>query len=527
MDFLCDTILLRIERRIDMRKNKNLLAFGLAMTVVFSACQNSPDSSIVKNKDFDNMIDEAQNTEGGFKSVTDVAKNYDNYQTTIDDESLKVSVNVDAKVDIPGTGQMSVMRVKQKKMDQDFLNKVKEVLVQDETLYDGSVKEMKTRGMIEQEIQMLRQQLDEFPDMKDETQRMIDELQAEYESTKDEIEYADYPSDGLLHSVAELYEKDKQNDFYSWEYSLNASGDVYYGVSDGKNGKYTALYVQNNEDYGNCLRYDSDSHGDMKISQVVVGETSDLGRWKIGEEDPKDHLLVEGGETENYLQEYTDMPTTITQEEAQAKAGELLRSLGLDNFECSEGGLYGQACGVLDGGEKTGYRKVYIFKYLRNIDGVFVDNEGGSKFTDGWQGDDYVKREWAGENIEVVVNDSGIVGFYYNSPVEITETVVDKSSMKSFDEIKQIFEQMVTVANARGEGKDEEDRVSIDVHSVVLRYTRISEADSFDTGLLVPVWDFIGKRTDAYGEKEAVDQNACIMTINAIDGSIIDRTLGY
>ncbi len=59
---------------------------------------------------------------------------------------------------------------------------------------------------------------------------------------------------------------------------------------------------------------------------------------------------------------------------------------------------------------------------------------------------------------------------------------------------------------------------------MVLGYSRISEADSFDTGLLVPVWDFMGTVTnEAYGEEEY----RSVLTINAVDGSIIDRALGY
>ena len=159
------------------------------------------------------------------------------------------------------------------------------------------------------------------------------------------------------------------------------------------------------------------------------------------------------------------------------------------------------------------------------MDGVFVNNDGEEKLTDGWVGDDYVKKMWSGENVEVIVNDDGIVGFYYRSPIEIMETVVEQASMKSFDEIKDIFEQMVVVANATG--SDEEEKVSIDVNRVILRYTRISEENSFDTGLLVPVWDFMGRKTDQYGEKQVLKSDTCILTINAIDGTIIDRRLGY
>ena len=71
-----------------------------------------------------------------------------------------------------------------------------------------------------------------------------------------------------------------------------------------------------------------------------------------------------------------------------------------------------------------------------------------------------------------------------------------------------------------------DENVTIDVSAVKLRYTRISEKDSFDTGLLVPVWDFIGTKTDQYGNGNDV-RGAVLMSINAIDGSVIDRNLGY
>ena len=112
--------------------------------------------------------------------------------------------------------------------------------------------------------------------------------------------------------------------------------------------------------------------------------------------------------------------------------------------------------------------------------------------------------------------------------MEIVETVVEQASMKSFEEIKDIFEQMVVVTNALG--SDEEDKVTIDIDREVLRYTRISERDSFDTGLLVPVWDFMGKNLSE--KPDAIfgvisSEDTCIMTINAIDGTVIDRELGY
>ncbi len=153
-----------------------------------------------------------------------------------------------------------------------------------------------------------------------------------------------------------------------------------------------------------------------------------------------------------------------------------------------------------------------------------MNNDGGSKIVDEWQGDTYNKKLWSTEDIAIFVDDDGIVGFDYLVPLEVTDTVVEKSTLKNFDEIKDIFEQMVVTMNAVNEEDARYGDVTIDIDSVKLRYTRISEKDSFDTGLLVPVWDFIGTKTDQYGNEV---QDAIIMSVNAIDGTVIDRNLGY
>ena len=59
---------------------------------------------------------------------------------------------------------------------------------------------------------------------------------------------------------------------------------------------------------------------------------------------------------------------------------------------------------------------------------------------------------------------------------------------------------------------------------MTLSYSRISEKDRFDSGLIVPVWGFIGEcKNGTYLEK----QRGVQMAINAIDGSVIDSALGY
>ena len=44
---------------------------------------------------------------------------------------------------------------------------------------------------------------------------------------------------------------------------------------------------------------------------------------------------------------------------------------------------------------------------------------------------------------------------------------------------------------------------------------RVLEPDSLDSGVIIPVWDFYGPSGETY------------LTINAIDGTVIDRQYGY
>ncbi|NLB42889.1 MAG: hypothetical protein GX815_11660, partial [Clostridiales bacterium] len=65
---------------------------------------------------------------------------------------------------------------------------------------------------------------------------------------------------------------------------------------------------------------------------------------------------------------------------------------------------------------------------------------------------------------------------------------------------------------------------------------RVTEQDVGDSGLVIPVWDFFGTLTLkskpgqpnlAEGDDGGRYTYTSFLTINAIDGSIIDRELGY
>lgn len=544
---------MRIEKGKKRRKariHRCLPAFGMILVLGLSACQKSPDSSIVVNKDMDNLIEEAQNSENGNVNVDEVAEAYDSYQASLSNESLGVTITADAKVDIPKTDQMSVLRVQQTPITQELLDKVKQELVQGETLYDGKILDVLTRKRIEEEIQMEQEGLGKGLSEQEEQwiQERIDQYQNLYETAPVEPEWEKYPSDGNLHSVEEIYQADPENKFCSWEYGLNPSGEVYYGVSNGKNGQYTSLWACNNPERGNCLRYRTSRGGYFTNIKDAVYAAADLEALERGTEQnwmayefykteeeaiSRANRIFEGSTLKDY-EIGKDADTSLSKEEAVQMADAFLEKTGIEGFEYSNGGLYYEV-NYFEDSNRAGYQRIYILSYMRNIDGGFVTYDTTMKHEElGYVDETYVKKDWPLESIEFHINDDGIVGFDYNAPLEVMETVVEGASMKSFDEIKSTFETMAVIKNAdpnlnldKYQNLGETPMpIMIEVDRVVLGYARISEADSFDTGLLVPVWDFKGT------VKTSTDDNSwynycSILTINAIDGSIVDRSLGY
>lgn len=501
-----------------MRKKK-IIAVLCIMAIGIGGCQQTPDTSIVKNKNMDKLISAARKDQDNVSDLSDI-KEYEDYKKTIEDSKLGVTIHADAKVAIPNVEKLSMFRVEQQPIQQEFLEKVRKVLLNDQKIYDGSITYQRTKDVIEEEIAIWKREIADYEgeaqDKKEyekEVQKEINRLKKEYEKAPKSMQFQGNESDGTIRKVKELLKKDPKNEFYMWEDDLNPDGDVYYGITDGNDGNYASLFVQNNPEYGNCLRYYVGKHGYEFLEGAIVGG---------------DEFGYLGEEQTEGRKEFTDEGTTISIEEAKEKADDLITQLGLSEFRFYGGELREEGADIrreLEGLETKGYRKLYVLRYMRTVEDVFVTYESIGKFSESFVGEDVKKMHWPVETIEIRVNDNGIAGFFFEAPTKITETVVENASLKSFDEIKGIFEKMVAIANA-SQADDEPMKTKITVGQVVLGYTRISEKDSFHTGLLVPVWDFIGTVEVTDGKETGIEKKS-ILTINAIDGSVINRTLGY
>ena len=118
--------------------------------------------------------------------------------------------------------------------------------------------------------------------------------------------------------------------------------------------------------------------------------------------------------------------------------------------------------------------------------------------------------------------DSERISFQWHYPLDVTGMVAEDCELLPFDQIMDVFGTIapLTLLPFEGEGG-----VSLTSDRVVLGYMCLQERNNPRAYRLVPVWDFFGVRT--LGRERQDDAQYSWLTINAIDGTVIDRVLGY
>ena len=127
--------------------------------------------------------------------------------------------------------------------------------------------------------------------------------------------------------------------------------------------------------------------------------------------------------------------------------------------------------------------------------------------------------------IRVVVDDMKIVDWMWNHPDLIVGVMSQDVPLMPFEQIKDIFRQQVKNCYSYLVLDCFE---TIKIDKIVLSLMKKDEKDNNKASLVVPVWDFIGTQDSVFfGIKDGGDADYSFLTINAIDGSIIDRDWGY
>lgn len=175
----------------------------------------------------------------------------------------------------------------------------------------------------------------------------------------------------------------------------------------------------------------------------------------------------------------------------------------------------------------------YSYSFVREYNGVLVKPR---RYLHGISDNINYREQVQPEVLSITIDDGGIVFFGWQRYTKFKSTIADDVPLMEFDAIQKIFEDYMGYKFAWVPPYDnipDDATTTIRIHTVELNLMPTAEKDNVGNYVIIPVWDFVGDMDynqeiimeDGY--KQQGEHNIAILTINAIDGTVIDREQGY
>lgn len=251
-------------------------------------------------------------------------------------------------------------------------------------------------------------------------------------------------------------------------------------------------------------------------------------------------IYREGYGPSNFGDEYhaTNVGEPPSQEEAIAQADALMQELGMSNMVCDD--VQSQGNGTL------------MLYYVPSVNGIrlpsiredhLMANGTRSHYQYWYYGSAEEKNpdkvSWEMERVKIDVSKDGICCFQWYSPSGETLVKETQTALLPFEEIASVASTMLPIVI---QGPEETSLIDVDringhethmdvkITEVSLSLMRIRDKGSLQ-GTVVPVWDFWGTwdwyNVDGQNSGKHVDTVQPMLTLNAIDGSVVSRAFGY
>ncbi len=171
--------------------------------------------------------------------------------------------------------------------------------------------------------------------------------------------------------------------------------------------------------------------------------------------------------------------------------------------------------------------QAWVFYYSRNLAMPVTFEYSGT--LSHYDLDNPMRPTVGDEWLAIVVNDEGIQAMEYDNPHQINGILQEDCELLPFDQIMGIAKAILPLKNAWLEQYYEDIRVNI--YEIRLGYMRVISRNTQEFEY-IPIWDFFYTeecRQVKDGEIVVLNDTPCesFLTINAIDGTIIDRNYGY
>ena len=469
-----------------------ILTVIILMGCLFTACQPTPEDVVVTNKADINLEENIQKTAMPPEAATQVAeetaekwtyeKKYDSGNRLIAD-AVMVHTDVD---------KLPVLSVAPKMFEGgDQLKTITNIFCPDATVYDQG--DQLTKSQLERSIM----------DVKEEMFRVENDM-LPYEGAKEPIP-EDHKESFLsgLHAAIEYYEEQLKTAPDDSELKEASYQLVDYGT-DGQQSNMlaTANDASLSIDFVN-------SHPD-RIGSAFYFQSNRMLLENVGISDK--FVIPEALEGDA---EYIKTKERINQ---------CVNAMGINYMSLS----------AVSKGKDS-----YSFYYTRDFNGLqetYVNQHIGTTIA----GVDFaaVIYLWKPEYLWFEVQNDQIVKVTWNNPSEIINVDNENVQTKPWEEIQEIFKNQMDFLMSPTPIKSDDpstatfflEKTDVHINRVELGLTKLLMKDSQDDYKLIPTWSFLGYQTSASRPAQEglnIGGEVCYLTINAIDGTVIDRGLMY
>lgn len=522
------------------RKTLSLILGMMISAVLLTGCAETPEDSLVKmkgkeasEKNFEeaevpeNQVSAEGEENADKTTIRDIVGAPETYQSTVTDETGKLTIDTDAVVEIPEAEKASAIAVSQHPFDQEEIDLITNTFFKDAKIYTSSSYFARTKQQVLKELTTWKGYLaegnmdpngwgkDENGNYNLDIYQVIEDLEQEYETA---------PEEKVLEEVKPQFGLET-DDGMGGTYIMD---DNFMGIAvtqDGTPFRYIlksfgsdpmSVKIENNK------KYEQSEQADRLFFWNSYDSFSADNDTHLAESlPPEEELKTEIG---------------ISFEDAKALADEKVAALQIPGMELAdwEYGLCTYQANNPENNDIHIYDTGYMLYYTRKLDGIpitYTDSYGGAL-----EDMDSEMETWCYERLNFYVTEDGIDQVEFINQYDIGEVKTERVNLKSFDEIMDIYEKMMLIQNA--DTLNYEAGRTYHIDRITFGYSRIYEPSTDSrSGVLVPVWDFFGsfegKNTEeqkAQGAPETFggyDKKYSHLTINAIDGSVIDRGLGY
>ena len=170
--------------------------------------------------------------------------------------------------------------------------------------------------------------------------------------------------------------------------------------------------------------------------------------------------------------------------------------------------------------EHNAYRLIYT----RNMNGLaenYITSYYAPTPTDS-EGGEYIPL-WGRESLIVDIKDGKIAMIDWENSSEV-EQITENAKVLDFEQILNIAKKQleyIVSSKTQNNAIDDGIKEGIGIDRIELCYTKMLVQNSYDKYQLIPTWSFWGY------DNSMPEREICFLTINAIDGSVMDYNNGY